>query len=119
MDEAVQKGIVQPGRYLTLHFDFSCVTRSRDLNLVAMSLQRDINRELWGFKEYYAEALGESFKSDTSNFIKNDPAGNLAALIDAANFALEGIRHKGEKDNPLLDVRGVCLLRTVTHYNEC
>ena len=119
MDEAVQKGTVQPGRYIDLNFDFSRVNRSRNMNKGATSLNREINRGLLDFKRVYGEALGESFALHTSNFLENDLAGNLADLVGAVNYTLQGIHDKGEKDNPLWDTRGVCLFWTTTRYNAC
>jgi hypothetical protein len=72
------------------------------------SLGREINRRLERFKIDYTQYLGESFALETANFPKNDPAGNLATLVEAVNAALRGIHNRGEKDHPLWDVRGVC-----------
>jgi len=109
VDKAVQEGIVQPGRYLILDFDFSCVTRFSIMNESTTFLQRNINDSLLQFKYNYTKALGESFASETSNFIENNPARNLRVLIRAVNRALQGIHDRGEEKNPLWDVEGVCL----------
>ena len=66
------------------------------------------------FKRVYGEALGESFASHTSNFIEDDSAGNLRALVRAAHRALQGIHDRGEETNPLWDVKGVCLFWATT-----
>ena len=114
MDEAVQKGTVQPGRYLILDFDFSRVSRSGSMKQSGKFLETLINAVLSEFKLRYTKALGESFASETSNFIENDPIANLTVLVRAVNRALEGIHDRGEKDNPLWDAKGVCLFWT--HY---
>ena len=67
-----------------------------------------MNRGLLEFKINYAKDLGESFISETSNFVENDPAGNLADLVQAVNRALRGIRNRGEEDHALWGVQGVC-----------
>lgn len=110
VDKVVKNGIIQPGRYLILEFDFSLVDRSRDLNESAESLRRSINDGLSIFKLNYTKDLGESFASHASNFIENDPAGNLASLVAAVNFTLQDIHSRGEESHPLWDVRGIYLL---------
>jgi hypothetical protein len=120
VDKAVQDGIIQPGLYLILEFDFSCVARYYNLHESAESLAREINRGLLRFKGRYTKYLGESFASDTSAFMKNDPAGNLRCLIKAVDLALQNIRDrdkKDEKDDPLPGVQGVCLFQTTAHHN--
>lgn len=110
VDKAVKNGIVRPGRYLILEFDFSCVDRSHNLNESAESLRRLINRSLSTFKLNYTKDLGELFASQTSNFIENDPAGNLIGLVEATNLTLQGIHNRGEEHHPLWDVQGIYLL---------
>jgi hypothetical protein len=120
VDKAVEDNIVQPGLYLILEFDFSCVTRSGSLHESAESLAREINLGLLRFKDHYAKYLGESFASNTSTFIKNDPAGNLRCLIEAVDLALRNIHSrnkKDEKDDLLPGVQGVCLFQTTAHHN--
>jgi len=109
VDKVVKNGIIQPGRYLILEFDFSRVDRSRNLNESAESLRRLINRGLSRFKLNYTKDLGEPFASQTSNFIENDPAGNLADLVEAVDFTLQDIHNRGEESHPLWDVQGVYL----------
>jgi hypothetical protein len=104
VDKFVQHGVVQPGQYLDLHFDFS-----RVINASMESLEREIDRGLSEFKLAYAEVLGESFKSETSSFVQNDPAGNLTDLVRAVHRTLEGIQKSGKEDHPLWGVKGVCL----------
>jgi hypothetical protein len=108
VNKAVQNDIVQPGRYLVLHFDFSRVARPPNIDESVESLERVINRGLLKFIHVYKD-LGESFASITSGFIQNDPAGNLTDLVEAVDLALQGIHDRGEKDHPLFDVHGVCL----------
>jgi len=103
VDKAVQNGIVQPGQYLVLHFDFCRIDESMG------SLEREINRGLLEFKIAYAEDLGESFKSETSSFVQNDPTGNLTDLVHAVHRALRGIQKRGDKNHALWGVKGVCL----------
>jgi hypothetical protein len=118
VDKAVKNGIVQPGQYLILQFDFSRVGRYRNIDKSTEFLKREINRGLSKFKLEYTKDLGESFASATSGFIQNDPAGNLADLVLAVDRALRGIQRRGEKDHPLWDVRGVSLFQTTTRYNS-
>jgi hypothetical protein len=106
VDKAVKNGIVQPGQYLILRFDFSRVTRHHEST---ESLEREINRGLSKFKLKYTKDLGELFASTTSSFTQNDPAGNLTDLVLAVHRALQGIQMRGDKDHPLRDVRGVSL----------
>jgi hypothetical protein len=90
------------------------------MNQSAESLRGEINGGLTDFKLNYTEALGESFASETSNFIESDPARNLRQLVRAVNRALQGIHDRGEKDNPLWDAKGVCLfwtLHAIMHAN--
>lgn len=110
VDKVVKNGIVRPGKYLILEFDFSRVDRSGNLNESAESLKRLINRGLSRFKRNYTKDLGESFASETSNFIENDPAGNLADLVEAVDFALQDIHDRGNENHPLRDVQGIYLL---------
>jgi len=114
VDEAVQKGIVQPGRYLTLDFDFSRVDRSHSMSQSAESLKEEINDGLSTFKDEYTEYLGPYFASKTSDLNSKNPGANLTRLVRAVDFALRGIHDRGEKDNPLRDVQGVCLFWTTT-----
>jgi hypothetical protein len=114
VDKAVRNGIIKPGQYLILEFDFSCATRPCES---AEFLRREINLGLWRFKQHYTNRLGPSFASNTSDFIENDPAGNLRRLIEAVDLALGGINDRGKKDHPLWGVRGVCLFYTTTHHN--
>jgi hypothetical protein len=108
VDKAVKDGIVNPGRYLILEFDFSCVAR-RKIDESMESLRREVNRGLSQFKLDYAKDLGKSFVLETSDFIQNDPTGNLTNLVGAVNRALQNIHNEGEEDHPLWDVQGVCL----------
>jgi hypothetical protein len=120
VDKVVEDGIVQPGLYLILEFEFSCARRSCTLHDSAESLARQIHRGLERFKGHYTKYLGESFASATSSFVPNDPAGNLSCLIDAVDLALQNIRdrdEKDEKDDPLPGVQGVCLFQTAAHHN--
>jgi hypothetical protein len=116
VDKAVQNSIVQPGQYLILDFDFSRVTRTLKMDDSVESLRREINRRLSSFKIDYTEFLGQSFASATSDFKKNDPAGNLKNLVKAVDRALRDIKERGEENHPLRDVRGVCLFYTITYY---
>ena len=109
MDKDVEDGIVQPGLYLILEIEFSCARRSCTLHESAESLTRQIHRGLERFKGHYTKYLGDSFASETSAFRENDPGGNLRCLIDAVDHALEDIRDRDEKDDPLPGVQGVCL----------
>jgi len=117
VDKAVEDGIVQPGRYLILEFDFSCVHRPCTLHESAESLAREMNLGLLRFKSRYTKYLGDSFASETSAFRENDPGGNLRCLIEAVDHALENIRDRDEKDDPLPGVQGVCLFQTTAHHN--
>jgi hypothetical protein len=99
-----------------LEFDFSRVTRTPKIADSVESLRREINRGLLRFRFDYAKVLGQSFTSETSGFKENDPAGNLADLIEAVNRALQDIHHKGEKDPSPLGVHGVCLFQITAHY---
>jgi hypothetical protein len=117
VDEAVQSGIIGPGRYLTLNFDFSRTSRSPNTDEATASLKREINRKLLRFKDDYTEALGESFASKTSNFIENDPNGNLADVIEATDYALQGIHDRCERSNPLWGIEGVCLFYISVYHN--
>jgi hypothetical protein len=117
VDKAVKNGIVQPGQYLVLRFDFSRVIRRRNINESMRSLEREINRGLLEFKHAYAKDLGESFVSETSGFIHNEPTGNLADLVHAVDRALQDIQKGNEKSHPLWDIRGVSLFQTTTYYN--
>jgi hypothetical protein len=119
VDEAVQKGIVRHGRYLILDFDFSRVARLPNMDESVESLRKEINRGLLRFKRAYTEALGELFASRTSNFLEAQSTDNLADLVEAVDHALQGIHDRGEKGNPLWDVKGVCLVRTTIRYNAC
>jgi hypothetical protein len=117
VDKAVKNGMVQPGRYLILEFDFSRVARPRNIDESTESLKRKINRGLSRFKSHYTKYLGKSLASATSGFIQNDPAGNLTDLVDAVDLALQDIHDRGEKDHPLWGVQGVCLFQTTTRHN--
>jgi hypothetical protein len=116
VDKAVKSGIVQPGQYLVLHFDFSRVTRTLKMDESVESLRREINRGLSEFKLEYTNDLGQSFASATSGFIQNDPAGNLTDLVQAVNRVLQGIQKRGEEHHALWGVRGVYLFQTTTHH---
>jgi hypothetical protein len=111
VDKAVKSGIVQHGQYLILQFDFSCVTRPRNLDESSEFLREEINIGLSRFKKLYTPYLGESFASDTSTstFRDNNPAGNLRRLIEAVDITLQGIYDNEEEDHQLWGVQGVCL----------
>ena len=117
MDKAVKNGIVKPGQYLLLEFDFSRVARTRKIDESAEPLWREINRGLSEFKIRYTKDLGESFASATSGFIQNDPAGNLTDIVNAVDYALQGIQERGEENHPLWDIRGACLFHTTAYHN--
>jgi molecular chaperone GrpE (heat shock protein) len=117
VDKAVKKGIVKPGQYLILEFDFSRVARPRNINESVESLRSEINDGLEEFKLEYTNDLGQSFASATSDFVQNDPAGNLTDLIDAVDRALRDIEERGEENHPLRDVQGVCLFQTTAYHN--
>jgi len=117
VDKAVRNGIVKPGRYLVLEFDFSRVIRDRQIVESVEGLRREISRGLSVFMTQYADRLGPSFASATSGFVQNDPAGNLSDLVLAVSHALQCIQEKGEKDDALRGVRGVCLFQTTAHHN--
>ena len=108
MDKAVKDGIVKPGQYLILEFDFSRVARPRKIAESAESLSREINRGLSQFKLDYTKYLGGSFVSETSGFIQDDPTGNLAELVRAVNSVLQDIHDRGKEDHALWNVQGVC-----------
>jgi hypothetical protein len=110
VDKAVQNGIVQPGQYLVLRFDFSRVARPPNIDESVPSLEREINRGLSVFRHDYTKYLGESFASTTSGFIQNDPGGNLTDLVIAVDYALQGIHKTGEEGHPLWGVQGVLLI---------
>ena len=116
MDKAVKNGIVKPGQYLILEFDFSCVARPRNIDESVEFLREEINRRLSEFKLEYTKFLGPSFASETSGFKENNPAGNLVRLVEAVNRALRDIQERGEEGHPLWGVLGVCLFQTTTHY---
>jgi len=116
VDKAVRNGIVKPGQYLILEFDFSRVTRTPKIDESVESLKREMNRGLSKFMHVYSKDLGESFASITSGFVPSDPAGNLTDLIKAVDRALQGIQKRGKESHPLWGVRGVCLSQTTTHY---
>jgi hypothetical protein len=101
-----------------LEFDFSRVTRTPKIAESVESLRREISRGLSRFKLEYTDNLGESFASATSAFGKDNPAGNLRALVGAVDLALQDIRENGEKDDPLRDVQGVSLFQITTHHNK-
>jgi hypothetical protein len=61
VDKAVKNGIVQPGRYLILEFDFSCVARPRNMDESAEFLREEISIGLSRFKNHYTQYLGDSF----------------------------------------------------------
>ena len=111
MDKAVQNGIVKPGQYLILEFDFSCVARSRNIDDSVEALRSEINDGLEEFKLEYADDLGQSFASATSGFKENMPARNLKVLINAVNRELRDIQKRDEENHPLWGIRGVCLFR--------
>jgi hypothetical protein len=117
VDKAVQKGIVKPGRYLLLEFDFSCINCHPNIDKSLDFLKSNINRRLSRFKSEYANDLGQSFASATSGFSENDPVGNLTDLIHAVDHALQDIHERGEENHPLWDVRGVRLSYTTAYLN--
>jgi len=115
VDEDVKNGIVKPGQYLILEFDFSCVARSRNIGESMEFLRSAINDALEEFKLEYINHLGQSFASATSDFKENNPAGNLNVLVNAVSRELRHIRERGEKDHPLWGVQGVCLFQIIIH----
>ena len=115
MDKAVKNGIVKPGQYLILEFDFSCVARSRNIDESVESLRSEINDGLEKFKLEYTNDLGQSFASATSGFKENMPARNLKVLINAVNRELRDIQKRGEENHPLWGIRGVYLFQTTTY----
>jgi hypothetical protein len=118
VDKAVSSGIVKPGQYLILEFDFSRVPRSLNVDESVEFLKTEINDRLSEFRREYITDLGQSFESATSGFIQNNPARNLTTLVDAVDRALRDIKKRGGKNHPLRDVRGVCLFYTTTAYHN-
>jgi hypothetical protein len=109
VDEDVKNGIVQPGQYLILELDFASAALPHSLEEYAQTAGREINIALSKFKRQYTKYLGQSFALETSDFIQNDPSGNLRSLVVAVDGALQDIHARGDKDHPLWDVQGVCL----------
>jgi hypothetical protein len=116
VDKAVKNGMVKPGQYLILEFDFSRVERTPKINESVEFLRSEINDGLEEFKLEYTNNLGQSFASATSGFKENDPARNLKVLVNAVDRELRDIQKRGEKDHPLWGVRGVCLFQIATHH---
>ena len=108
MDRAVKDGEIMPGQYLVLNCDFSRINRSPLIEKSTDFLALEINRILLDFKNTYAEYLGESFVSEISRFVPDNPVGNLSILIAAVHRALQDIHKKGDKNHPLFSVKGVC-----------
>jgi len=71
VDKAVQNGIVEPGKYLVLEFDFSCVDRPCNLDESAEHLREEINIGLSTFKHDYAKLLGLSGLTSGANDLEN------------------------------------------------
>jgi hypothetical protein len=117
VDKAVKNGIVKPGQYLVLKFDFSRIPRPLKIDESVEFLREEINDELSDFKRDYTDDLGQSFALATSGFKENNPAGNLKNLLKAVHRALRDIKQKGEKNHPLRDVQGVCLFYTTIYHN--
>ena len=117
MDKAVNNGIVRPGQYLVLEFDFSRVPRPLNINESMECLKTEINDRLSEFKREYTNDLGQSFASATSGFIQNDPVRNLTDLVHAVDHALQDIQERGEENHPLRDVRGVRLFYTTAYHH--
>jgi hypothetical protein len=117
VDKDVKNGIVKPGQYLILEFDFSYITYTRNINESLRSLEREMNRGLSEFKHKYTNDLGQSFASATSEFIQDNPVGNLTDLVHAVDHALQDIQERGEENHPLWDVRGVRLFHTIAYHN--
>ena len=120
MDRAVKDGKVIPGEYLILEFDFSRISRSPEIENSTKFLALEINETLLDFKSKYVKYLGESFESEMSRFVTDNPAGNLRILIAAVDRALQDIHNRGDKNNPLFGVKGVCysrLLHTIMLSN--
>jgi len=109
VNRAVKDGKVMPGQYLVLNFDFSCTDRSLPIENAMQSLAQEINDTLLDFRLTYADYLGESFALETSRFINSNPVRNLRILIAAVDRALGNIYDKGDENNPLFGVKGVCL----------
>jgi len=91
VDEAVKKGTIQPGKYLILQFDFSCVSRPHNISESTDSLHREMNLGLRRFKRTYGKHLGEFFASKTSGFRQHESTDNLRNLIDVVDFVLQDI----------------------------
>jgi hypothetical protein len=117
VDKAVNNGIVRPGQYLVLEFDFSRVPRPLNINESMECLKIEINDRLSEFKREYTNDLGQSFESATSGFIQNNPARNLIILVDAVDRSLRDIKKRGEENHPLRDIRGVYLFYTTAYHN--
>jgi hypothetical protein len=118
VDKAVQNGIIKPGQYLILQFDFSRVARPQKIGQSTKSLHREINLGLWEFRHTYGKHLGDFFESETSRFqLEQDSTDNLTHLIKVVDFVLQDIHDKGQNGHPLWDVRGVCLFYTTIHHN--
>ena len=117
MDKAVKNGIVKPGQYLVLEFDFSRIPRPLKLDESVEFLRAEINDELTEFKREYTDDLGQSFALATSGFKENDPTGNLKKLVKAVHRALRDIKRKGGKNHPLRDVQGVCLFYIIVYHH--
>lgn len=119
MDNDVKNGIVQPGQYLVVEFDFSRIIRAPDMDESVEALVEEINHGLSRFMINYSKHLGDLFTSDISALKEGTPAGNLTRLIAEVDHALNHIHESGDKGHALWGVKGVCfmLLHTITHFN--
>jgi hypothetical protein len=101
----IAKGIVTPGKYFVLKFDFSKVDRSPNLIETNESLKENMARSFQNFYTTYAMYLGEDANKLFENINPRNPAISLEACTGLVLQVLSNARKT--RDKQLSSVQGV------------
>jgi hypothetical protein len=87
-------------------------------NNISEYFHKNIRISLIGFIRQYTPYLGNAMTQITSNFT-DDHVGNFALLVAGVSQELARIKKdtkEGKSDNPLADVKGVCLFWLAAYF---
>ena len=81
MQKDITNGIVTPGTYIVLKFDFSQVLRSPNLNETNEKLNGNITQSFEDFYTTYSTYLGENEEELYKNIVPGDPARSMVKCV--------------------------------------
>jgi hypothetical protein len=101
----IAKGIVTPGTYFVLKFDFSKVVRSPNLNETNESLKGNITQSFERFYKTYSRLSGKDKEELYKNIVPGNPARSMEKCVEwVQDVLLEAQENRGKQ---LAGVEGV------------